>query len=214
MSSRRAWGAALAVTLAVVTAVGLWLPGMARALVCAGGDAPSDAIIVENFDLDFRLFEGAATLQRQGSSARVLIPTAAAGDDSRVANPVDREIAALMARMARIEDPEIVPVHATEPYALSAAYDIRAFLMRERVGSVLVLSPALRSRRSLLVYRHVLAPAGIRVHCQAVFGQHTPENWTSTWHGIQVVTEQFVKLQYYRFWVLRADGPYPGASGG
>jgi hypothetical protein len=27
-------------------------------------------------------------------------------------------------------------------------------------------------------------------------------NWTQTWHGIQDVVEQWLKLQYYRLWVL------------
>jgi hypothetical protein len=35
-----------------------------------------------------------------------------------------------------------------------------------------------------------------------VFGVNTPKNWTQTWHGIQGVTEQWLKLQYYRFYVL------------
>jgi hypothetical protein len=43
---------------------------------------------------------------------------------------------------------------------------------------------------------------GIKVHCVPVFGQKSPANWTKTWHGIQDVTEQFLKLQYYRFYVL------------
>jgi hypothetical protein len=27
-------------------------------------------------------------------------------------------------------------------------------------------------------------------------------NWAQSWHGIQGVSEQFLKLQYYRFYVL------------
>jgi hypothetical protein len=59
-----------------------------------------------------------------------------------------------------------------------------------------------RSQRSLLVYHAVLAPASIKVGCMPVFGQKTPKNWAKTWHGIQDVTEQFLKLAYYRFYVL------------
>jgi hypothetical protein len=29
-----------------------------------------------------------------------------------------------------------------------------------------------------------------------------PDSWADTWHGVQGVTEQFIKLQYYRFYVL------------
>jgi hypothetical protein len=35
-----------------------------------------------------------------------------------------------------------------------------------------------------------------------VLGEKTAKNWTKTWHGIQDVTEQWLKLQYYRFYVL------------
>jgi hypothetical protein len=35
-----------------------------------------------------------------------------------------------------------------------------------------------------------------------VFGTTTPENWTGTWHGIQDVALQFLKLSYYRMYVL------------
>jgi hypothetical protein len=48
----------------------------------------------------------------------------------------------------------------------------------------------------------VLKPAGIRVYCTPVFGQHTPENWMDSWHGIEEVTRQFLKLEFYRLYVL------------
>jgi hypothetical protein len=40
------------------------------------------------------------------------------------------------------------------------------------------------------------------VYCAPVFGRTTPERWTATWHGIQDVSEEFLKLQYYRFYVI------------
>ena len=73
-------------------------------------------------------------------------------------------------------------------------------------NGVIVVTPAFRSRRSVLVYRTVLRPAGIEVHCVPVVGTYRPDNWTSSWHGIQDVTEQFIKLQYYRFYVLPLGG--------
>ena len=66
----------------------------------------------------------------------------------------------------------------------------------------MLVTPGMRSRRSDLVYRSVLAPAGISVLCVPVFGRSTPDNWWHTWHGIQEVLEQSGKLQYYRFYVL------------
>ena len=107
-----------------------------------------------------------------------------------------------MARVARVQNLQIVPIQEVEPYSLNAARQIRDYLLRENVRSVLVVSPAFRSKRSSLVYRGILSAAGIQVHCLAMFGQHTPHNWTASWHGIQVVTEQFIKLQFYRFYVV------------
>ena len=45
-----------------------------RSLVCDASLAPSDAILVENFDPDYLLFERARQLRRAGLAARVLVP--------------------------------------------------------------------------------------------------------------------------------------------
>jgi hypothetical protein len=68
---------------------------------------------------------------------------------------------------------------------------------------VIVVTPMFRSMRSDLVYQAVLVPAGIRVYCVPAAGLETPKNWTKSWHDIQEVTEQFLKLLFYRFYVLR-----------
>lgn len=192
----------LAILLGVVTR-GFWIPSMGRSLVCTDGVASSEAILVENFDPNYRLFERAAALQRAGLSTRVLVPTQALWGDSKLANPVSRGIAELMGRLARVQNLEVIPVVETEPFTLNAAYQIRDFLSKEHVRSVVVVTSAFRSRRSSSVYRAVLGPAGIQVYCLPVFGEHTPENWATTWHGMEVVIEQFIKLQFYRFYVLR-----------
>jgi hypothetical protein len=62
---------------------------------------------------------------------------------------------------------------------------------------MLVVTLGFRSQRSSLVYHAVLGPAGITVSCVPLFGEKTPKNWTQTWHGIQDVTEQWLKLQHY-----------------
>jgi hypothetical protein len=181
---------------------GWWLTFIGRSLVCEENIASADAIVVENFDPDYRLFERAAELQRDGWSARTLVPTRTGSSDSGEANPIAEGIAELMARFARVRHLEIVPIREVEPYSLNAAIQIRDFLIREHVRSILLVSPAFRSRRSALVYRAIMSPLGIRVHCLATFGEYTPENWTTSWHGIQGVIEQFIKLQYYRFFVV------------
>ena len=160
----------------------------------------SDIILVDNVDPDYLLFERAATLRNAGLASRVLVPVQVSHESER-ANSVAIGIAELMARAAQVRAPEIMPIRASEPISLNAAYLIRDFLTREHLRIVIVVTPGFRSKRSSLIYHTVLPPAGITVHCLPVFDR-TPANWTKTWHGIEDVAEQFLKLQYYRFYVL------------
>jgi hypothetical protein len=174
---------------------------LVQSLVCAEGSPHSDALLLENFDPDYLVFERAETLRRSGVASRVFVP-AAIGPHGEGAS-VHKGFVDVMARIARLPNVEVIPINEVEPISLNAAKQIRDFLLRERIKSVVVVSPGFRSRRSELVYGAVLLPAGIEVGCVPVFGAGAPGNWTETWHGIQAVTEQFAKLQYYRFFVLR-----------
>ena len=89
---------------------------------------------------------------------------------------------------------EFIPIRDIEPISLNVAYQIRDFLVTEHLKPVLVVTPGFRSQRSSLVYHAVLGPAGITMSCMPVFGEKTPKNWTQTWHDIQDVTEQWLKL--------------------
>jgi len=173
---------------------GLWIPSIGWSVVCPEEVGPSDVILVENFDPHYLPFERAAELRRAGVASRVLVPTQA--------NIVSKGIAELMARLAGIPNPEIIRVREIEPISLNAAYQIRDFLVKEHLRSVIVVTAGFRSKRASLVYHAVLDPYGIKVRCMPVFGKVTPENWTGTWHGIQEVAQQFLKLQFYRFYVL------------
>ena len=190
------------VAIIVVGTAGLWVRPLARSLMCPEDVSRSDAILVENFDPTYVVFERAAALQRAGFAPLVFAPTEASREDPAVAAAVPLGITQFMANFARVANLRVIPTRDIEPISLNAAYQIRDVLVRERLTSVIVVAPAFRSKRSLLIYRSVLGPAGIRVHCAPTIGTNTPENWTRTWHGIQEVTEQFVKLQYYRFSVL------------
>jgi hypothetical protein len=205
-SIRTTWKCRLALLLLIMLLVsvtrGFWMLKIGQSLVCAEEIRPSDVILVENLDPDYLVFERAAALHKMGLAARVLVPTAASRDPE-IANPVSQGIAELMARVARLQNAEILPIRIFEPISLNAAYQIRDFLTKEHLRSVIVVTNGFRSKRSLLVYHAVLDPAGIKVGCMPVFGQKTLKNWTETWHGIEGVTEQFLKLQYYRFYVLK-----------
>jgi hypothetical protein len=198
-----ALAAVVLVTVTLSLTSRFWLPSIGRSLVCAEAVASSDAIVVENFDPNYLLFERAAALQQAGVSTRVLVPIQASDPHAGLANPVSRGIAELMANLARVQNPETIPIADVEPYTLNAAYQLRDALVKRHLRSVVVVAPGFRSRRSSLVYRAVLSPAGIHVSCLPVFGDRTPENWAASWHGFEVVAEQFIKLQVYRWCVLR-----------
>jgi hypothetical protein len=206
-SLKTTWKFRLALLMLVMLLVsitrGFWMLKIGQSLVCTEEVSPSDVILVENFDPYYLIFERAATLHKAGLAARVLVPTDASRDSER-ANSVSQGIAELMARVARLQNVEILPIRIREPVSLNAAYQIRDFLTKEHLRSVIVVTDGFRSKRSALVYHAVLEPAGIKVGCMPVFGGNTPKNWTVTWHGIEDVTEQFLKLQYYRFYVLWA----------
>ena len=186
--------------LAVIVVVphGFWTKKIGESLVCKEQVAPSDALLLENFDINYLVFERAAALQRAGVASRAFVPIGADTDSTEVS----RQFVEIMARTARLEKFETIPIQEKEPISRNAAEQIRDFLNKEHIASVVVLSPAFRSRRSEMVYKAVLEPAGIRVGCVAVLGMYTPLNWVSSWHGIQEAVLQFLKLQYYRFYVL------------
>ena len=102
----------------------------------------------------------------------------------------------------RYTRPKLMPINALEPIRLNAAREIRTFMTREHLSSAIVVTSAFRSERSSRIDEAVLPPVGIRVSCAPAFTGASLQDWSRTWHGVQEVTEQVVKLQYYRF--LRA----------
>jgi hypothetical protein len=196
----------LRVLLLSVPVIGLWLTSawwtaaIGRGLVCQQHVVPSDAILIENFEPDYWLFERARALRAQGLAPAVLVPIRR--DKSGSLNQVSQGVAELMARISRAGEVEFIPIREVEPISLNAARDVRRHLVQRGMRSVIVVTPLFRSRRSELVYRTTLTPLGITVHCEPVDGDVRPETWTQTWHGIQRVAEQWMKLLYYRLAVL------------
>src|SRR2546425_7089935 len=162
-SVRTTWklrAGALVVVLLVATATrGFWISRLATSLVCTGEVAPSDIILVENFDPNYLVFERAAELQKAGLARRALVPVQASRDPA-IANPVSKGIADVMGRQARLAAWETIPVRETEPISLNVAYQIRDRLVRDHVRSVLVVTVGFRSRRTSLVYHTVLRDTG------------------------------------------------------
>src|SRR5712691_9662921 len=133
-SLRTTWKLRLAVLLIVLLVAfvtrGAWVRTVGRSLVCAETIGPSDVILVENFDPDYLVFERAAALHNAGVAPRVLVPTEATGEPARP-SPVSQGIAEVMARVARLQDLELIPIQKIEPISLNAAYQIRDFLTTE-----------------------------------------------------------------------------------
>ena len=203
---------ALCVALVLGAAAGrrVVMRHVAADLVCTQELAPVDALIIENFDPNYLLFERAQELSAAGYARRVLLPTQATSDSTPSA--VSAGFNDVMARVARLSPPEVIPIQEIEPIELNAAMQVRQRLSADHIRSVMLVTAALRSRRSHLVYQAVLAPAGIRVVCAPVFGRTRTDNWWGTWHGIQEVLLQSAKLQYYRLYVLPFRDRSPAAS--
>jgi hypothetical protein len=204
-ATRTTWKLRLAV-VAVVVLVAVatrdrWTAWLGQSLVCPEEVAPSDLILVENYDPDYVVFERAAALQAAGLATRALVPVQQSRDPG-APNLVSQGIAEVMARYARLSPWDALPIREVEPITLNAGAQLRDYLVRERVRSLILVTPGFRSQRSALAYRAVLGPAGIRVHCVPVFNRVTPTTWTESWHGIQGVTEALVKLAYYRLYVI------------
>jgi hypothetical protein len=180
---------------------GWWTVAIGRSLVCEASLAPSDAILVENFDTDYLLFQRARDLRNAGFGARVLVPVSV---DPGTTNPnaVELGIVDVMARISRVGQIEIIPVREVEPITVNVLRDVQSFLDRERIRSLIVVTPLFRSRRSVLVYGATLGRAGVNLHYQPVQGSRGVNTWTRSLHGVQEVTLQWLKLQYYRLSVL------------
>lgn len=205
-SLRTTWIFRLALTAALLLIIGLFViyrvPRIGETLVCENQLQPSEALLLENFDSSYLVFERARELYVAGAASRVFVPVPE-GANPGEPNMVSAGIADVMVRAARLpEAPQLVPIQEVEPISLNAAYQIRTVLQKEQVRSVIVVAPAFRSARSSLIYSRVFGAVGIATSCAPVFGRTTPNNWTTTWHGVQEVAEQYGKLQYYRFWVL------------
>lgn len=197
---------ALGVILVGLFSRPVWIPAVGRSLVCREAVLAADAILVDNVESNYLLFERAAELQRAGVARRVLVPTPASSDPA-VPNLVSAGVVEVMTKVARLDQPELVPFRELEPVTLNVAFQVRDALQDSSVRSVIVVTSGFRSRRSSLVYARVFGEAGIVTYCVPVFGTQTVDRWPATWHGIQHVVEQHLKLLYYRLYVLGRGWP-------
>ena len=192
----------VAILLAVLAAAHVpVLTALGRSLVHQGPVAPSDAIVLENYDPDYLVFERARDLRREGLAPRIIVPCGTFGGPTNL-NDVAEGFIEVMTRVSRMGEIELLPASPEEPYTLNTVRIVADYLIEQQISSVIVVSPLFRSRRSHLVYRSVLEPLGIEVRCVPAHGVTQPDNWWKTTHGIQNVLLEFGKLWYYRLVVL------------
>ena len=181
---------------------GLWIPGIGDSLICDEQIGPADAILVDNSDQNYLAFEQAAALRKAGLAPRALVPTTADAKNSAVPNLVSREVVGVMAKVAWLGDFDVIPVREVEPITLNIAYQVRDYVTKHHIRSMLITVSAFRSQRTMLVYEAAMRGTGVSMRCVPIRSEKDPEDWAHSLHGIQVVVEQFGKLLYYRWYVL------------
>ena len=139
---------------------GFFLEQMAASLVCVPGSTSVDAVIIENFDPNYLLFEAVSTLKREGLEAAVYVPVKFNRDRSG-ANLVSEGTARLLASLSRVGEYELIMIDEKEPIRLNAARQVREYLSGKGYRSVLLVSSGFCSRRSLMVYRRVFNESGM-----------------------------------------------------
>jgi len=180
-----------------------WSPTVGWFLVSDTGMVNTDLILIDNLDTNYLLFEKARNLKKSGMDARVVVPVAGAANDPEKPNLVSREIAEVLIRVAGLDAVEIIPIRHIEPITLNAARQLSDRLEGSNIKTVLILTSGFKSKRLYLVFQQVLAEIGIDAYCLPVWGAHRPDNWMESWHGIEEVLMQSLKLAYYRLWVLK-----------
>src|SRR5262245_50748221 len=66
--------AAILLIVGIVATREQWLRALGNSLVCQASIGPSDAILIENVETNYLLFERAQRLEAQGVSSLVLVP--------------------------------------------------------------------------------------------------------------------------------------------
>ncbi len=180
---------------------GFLIQNLAESLVCECRVESAEAAVIVNFEPNYLLFEETEKLVRAGKIERVLVPVpfnrARTGPNASSAGFVE-----VMARISRIQRYELVLIDEQEPIRYTVATQVRDWLRKEQIRSIVVVSPGFSSRRDFLIYRALLEPIGVQVSCLPVFSTRTPDNWTESWHGVQEVFLEVGKLLYYELVVL------------
>jgi hypothetical protein len=189
------------ICIGFITTRKLWFRALGESLVCKESVAKSDAILIENLDDDYLLFERAASLIKEGLTRRVFVAVQE-GHVRNLPNTVSLGFAKIMAQVAQIPEPEIIPIRISEPITLNTALQVQKRFTAHNILSVIIVTSGFRSRRTSIIWEEVMRKAGIKAFYCPVFGSRTPQNWHLTWHGRQQVLLEAMKLAYYRLIVM------------
>jgi hypothetical protein len=202
---RTTWKLRLALLVLIALSVygtgSFWLPLIGKSLICDSRPKSVDVIVIDNLESDYLAFELAGQFVAEGLGQHVLVPVQV-GRNGRDPNLISRRFVEVMSEVAGLGSPEMVGVRHTEPFSLNVARQVRERLRENSIESILVVSPLFRSKRTGLIYQSVFGPLGIQVYCVPTRQSRNASNWWKTSHGVQNVVLEFMKLQYYRFFVL------------
>lgn len=205
-----------AVLALVVVAPGkIWLTAMATSLVHEDALASADLILVEMAVLPAPdAIAYAASLYHRGYAPRIAVTRYIHSDrlaDGGVQVPgsLDKLLEIYWAD-AGLDGSivESVPIQVIDPVTLNSARQVAEYCRAHRVARVIIVPSRYHSRRSTLSYERYMTPLGIAMLSRPPEGRLRPDNWWRTKDGMLVVTQEYVKLLYYRAFVLqwaRAD---------
>jgi hypothetical protein len=156
MKRKCLWAAVFAILICIglVSTRKFWFRTLGESLVCKESIGISDAILIENLDKDYLLFERAASLMKEGLTRCVFV-TAQEGHARNVPNPVSLGFVKVMAGVAQIPEPEIITIRESEPITLNAALQVRQYFVTHDIHSVILVTSGFRSRRSSMGCRNV-----------------------------------------------------------
>ncbi|HEY0003485.1 MAG TPA: YdcF family protein [Pyrinomonadaceae bacterium] len=180
-----------------------WLA--AKALMVSAELSSADAIVVLAGSTAYPERTGlAARLYHEGRAQKIILTNdnqQSGWSNELQRNPLFIERAAMELRRAGVPENAIEelrqPIGSTHEEALL----VRDYATAHGLRSILIVTSAYHSRRSLWTYRHIFEGSGIRLGLAAVApGQQNPPpaTWWLHLRGWKSVAGEYIKLVYYR----------------
>jgi hypothetical protein len=185
------------------------LTALATSLVQEDALERADLILVEMTVLPSPdALEHAASLYRQGYAPRIAVTRYT---DSRRLTDGGVELPKSLDKMLQIywadagldgSAVESIPITVIDPVTLNSARQVAEYCRSQGIARVIIVPSRYHSRRSTLSYRRYMAPLGIELRSAPPAGGLRPDNWWRTKDGVLAITQEYVKLLYYRTFVL------------